>query len=232
MTDSEGITCNICGKSFNSKKQLEQHNKNVHDALSNDQNTRPKAGKKSHMNSKKLIAVVGVVALLSIIGGVWLYHGAGSQAPSSLTVDGIQCNPSEQLLFHVHAHLDIIINGQYFLVPAQIGILNTCYYWLHTHDVSGVIHIESPVNRNFTLGQFFDIWSKKINNGQIKFNNSQIFNYVASPSQPLNVYVNGTKVPSGTNYRDIKLDPHDEITIIYGTPQLNIPSSYSFPPGL
>jgi len=68
-----------------------------------------------------------------------------------------------------------------------------------------------------------------LTSGPKKFNNGQIFNYIASPSQPLNVYVNGTKVPSGTNYRDIKLHSHDEIAIIYGTPPPNIPSSYSFP---
>ncbi len=34
---------------------------------------------------------------------------------SSSKIDGIQCNEAEQLLFHTHAHLDIIIDGQYFL---------------------------------------------------------------------------------------------------------------------
>ncbi len=231
MADSKRITCNICGKLFNSKKQLEQHNRELHEVTPSDKNSIAKLGKKSQ-NSKMWIALIGVVAIVSVIGGLWLYYGSTSKAPSALAVDGIQCNPSEQLLFHVHAHLDIIINGQYFLVPAQIGILNTCYYWLHTHDVTGVIHIESPVNRNFTLGQFFDVWSKKINTGQIKFNNGQIFTYVTSPSNPLSVYVNGTKVPSGTNYRDIKLHAHEEIAIIYGEPPSNIPSSYSFPEGL
>ena len=145
--------------------------------------------------------------------------------PLPLTIDGIQCNAFEQLLFHIHAHLDIIINGQYFLVPAQTGITNSCYYWLHTHDETGVIHIESPVNRDFTLGQFFDIWNKK-------FNNNQIFDYVANGNSPLNVYVNGTKVPIGANYRDIKLNAHEEIAIVYGTPPSTIPSRYIFAQGL
>ena len=118
------------------------------------------------------------------------------------------CNVVEQLLFHIHAHLDIIINGVYFLVPSQIGIPGNCFFWLHTHDESGIIHIESPVNRDYTLGQFFDIWNKKLNN-------DQIFNYVANANNPLTVYVNGTKVPNGTNYRDIKLHAHDEIAIVY-----------------
>ena len=142
-----------------------------------------------------------------------------------LTIDGIQCNVVEQLLFHIHAHLDIIINGVYFLVPSQIGIPGNCFFWLHTHDESGIIHIESPVNRDYTLGQFFDIWNKKLNN-------DQIFNYVVNANNPLTVYVNGTKVPNGTNYRDIKLHAHDEIAIVYGTPPSTIPSSYKFPQGI
>ena len=145
----------------------------------------------------------------------------------SLSKNGIQCNTIEHLLFHVHAHLDIIINGQYFLIPSQIGIIpGKCIYWLHTHDVTGIIHIESPINRDFTLGHFFDIWDKK-------FNNSQIFDYMSNDTNTLSVYVNGTKVQVGIDYRDIKLHPHDEIAIVYGRmSSATIPSSYDFPQGL
>jgi hypothetical protein len=69
-------------------------------------------------------------------------------------------------------------------VPSQIGIPGNCFYWLHTHDESGIIHIEAPAHREFTLGQFFDIWKKKLSN-------DQIFNYVANANNPLNV--NGYK---------------------------------------
>ena len=130
----------------------------------------------------------------------------------------------EQSAFHVHSHLDIIINGVYFLVPSQIGIPGNCFYWLHTHDESGKIHIEAPMLRDFTLGQIFDIWNKKLSN-------DQIFNYVANANNPLKVYINGTKVPDGTNYRDIKLNTgrsaHNEIAIVYGTPPSSIPKSYN-----
>jgi hypothetical protein len=58
---------------------------------------------------------------------------------------------------------------------------------------------------------------------------------VASANNPLNVYINGSKVPDGTNYRDIKLNTersaHNEIAIVYGTPSSTIPSSYKFPEG-
>jgi len=55
--------------------------------------------------------------------------------------------------------------------------------------------------------------------------------YVADTNNPLNVYINGTKVPDGTNYRDIRLNAHDEIAIVYGTPPSKIPSIISFQKG-
>jgi hypothetical protein len=126
-------------------------------------------------------------------------------------------------------HIDTFINGQRYTVPSQIGIIpERCIYWLHTHDDSGIIHIESPVVKNYTLGQFFDIWNKK-------FNNSQIFDNVAigkNSNNTLSVYVNGQKTSSGANYRDIKLNEHDQIAIVYGRPPTTLPTKYEFPKGL
>jgi hypothetical protein len=226
MVDKEKVKCDVCGKSFYSRKQLEQHTLDAHSMA--NKNGMMKTVKKPFKLSSKLIAVIAACVVIAIIGGTAIYYARASHAlfPAALlTIDGIQCNVVEQLLFHIHAHLDIIINGVYFLVPSQIGIPGNCFFWLHTHDESGIIHIESPVNRDYTLGQFFDIWNKKLNN-------DQIFNYVANANNPLTVYVNGTKVPNGTNYRDIKLHAHDEIAIVYGTPPSTIPSSYKFPQGI
>ena len=33
---------------------------------------------------------------------------------------------------------------------------------LHTHDASGIVHIESPDKRDYTLGQFFDVWGVRL----------------------------------------------------------------------
>ena len=222
MEDKETVKCDVCGKSFYSRKQLGRHTQDTHSAVNKKGMMKPV--KKSIKLSKKLIAIIGIIA---IIGGIVIYsamvpHGS---LPAVSTIDGIGCNPMEQAVFHVHAHMDIIINGVYFLVPSQIGIPSNCFYWLHTHDESGIIHIEAPMHKDFTLGQFFDIWNKKLNN-------DQIFNYVADANNPLHVYINGTKVPDGTNYRDIKLHAHDEIAIIYGTPPSTIPASYKFPEGI
>jgi hypothetical protein len=152
---------------------------------------------------------------------------APSFIPSPLTVNGIECNANEQFLFHIHAHLNIFVNGQLMYIPPQIGIIpEKCIYWLHTHDETGIIHIESPIKTDFTLGQFLDLWKKKLNNPGVY---DTLFNGKGNMPQ---IYINGDKLPSGTDYRDVKLHAHDEIVLIYGILPANIPSKYDFPQGL
>jgi len=171
----------------------------------------------------KRLVMIGVIVAAAIGIGLAIasskaLSGAGV---SALAIDGIQCNNVEQLVSHIHAHLDIFINGQPYTIPSQIGITDKCFYWLHTHDESGIIHIESPVAKDYTIGQFFDIWNKK-------FSNTQILDNIVNGKNTLNVYVNGNKVNAGVNYRDIKLKAHDEIAVVYGKPPSTIPSKYNF----
>lgn len=101
---------------------------------------------------------------------------AAAPAPGQ-TVDGIQCQSSEQALFHIHARLTIYVGGRSRSVPYGIGIADaqttptpagrfvtagSCFAWLHTHVADGIIHIESPVQRTFLLGNFFDIWKQPL----------------------------------------------------------------------
>ena len=172
----------------------------------------------------KRLVMIGVIVAAAIGIGLAIasskaLSGAGV---SALAIDGIQCNNVEQLVSHIHAHLDIFINGQPYTIPSQIGITDKCFYWLHTHDESGVIHIESPVAKDYTIGQFFNIWNKK-------FSNTQILDNIVNGNTTLNVYVNGNKVNAAVNYRDIKLKAHDEIAVVYGKPPSTIPSKYNFP---
>jgi hypothetical protein len=80
--------------------------------------------------------------------------------PDGKPIDGIECGP-ETPLFHIHAHLAVFVNGVEKKVPAGVGIPG-CLYWLHTHSEDGIIHIEAPVRRTFTLGDFFDIWQQPL----------------------------------------------------------------------
>jgi hypothetical protein len=181
-------------------------------------------------NKPKKWILVGVGVLLAVFIGLaltWII--APSMNSSSLTsasttnsrpiISGISCDSMEHF-----------INGNPYPIPAEIGIVpNQCIYWMHTHDNTGIIHIESPKDRDFTLGEFFDIWGEK-------FDNNQIFNNVVgkggSNNNTLSVYINGDKVSNLTDYKEIKINAHDEIVIVYGTPPDSIPSGYQFPKGL
>ena len=148
-------------------------------------------------------------------------------------VNGISCDTSEQVVFHIHAHLTVFVNGAARQVPAAIGIpgaqaqntpsgpfigTGTCFYWLHTHAADGIIHIESPVHRTFTLGDFFDIWGQPLSKSQ------------AGPARgPVTAIYNGQAYLG--NPRDIPLEKHAQIQLQVGKP-LVAPLSITFPGGL
>jgi hypothetical protein len=154
-------------------------------------------------------------------------------ATTGQPVDGISCQAGEQTVFHIHAHLTVFVNGAARQVPAAIGIpgaqaqatpagpiigSGTCFYWLHTHAADGIIHIESPVQRAYTLGNFFDEWGQPLGPGQV------------GPAAGHVVALYDGQVYQG-NPRDIPLTAHAQIQLEVGTP-LIAPEQITFPPGL
>jgi len=148
-------------------------------------------------------------------------------------VDGIGCDTSEQTVFHIHAHLTLLVNGSARQVPAGIGIPGAtgqstpqgpfisngkCFYWLHTHAADGIVHIESPVHRTYTLGNFFDEWGQPLGPGQ------------AGPAKGHVTAIYNGKLYQG-NPRDIPLNAHAQIQLEVGTP-LVAPESITWPGGL
>ncbi len=109
-------------------------------------------------------------------------------------------------------------NGAPWRIPYGIGIpgaqasatpggpyvaAGSCFYWLHTHAADGIIHIESPVPRTYTLGNFFDVWGQPVGP-----------NEVGPVSGPLTALYNG-QVFSG-NPRAIPLTRHAQIQLEVG----------------
>lgn len=124
---------------------------------------------------------------------------------------------------HIHQHLDILINGKPVPVPSGIGINPIARFIspLHTHDVSGVMHVESDVKRDFTLGQFFDVWG-------LRFSKSCIGGYCAKGGNTLRVFVDGK--PVSNDPRNLVLQDHQEIAVVYGAAGagVSVPSTYRF----
>lgn len=139
---------------------------------------------------------------------------------------GLPALRSEGSALHIHQHLDIFVDGEAVSVPAGIGINQGAGFIsdIHTHDSSGVLHVESPTVQDFTLGQFFDIWG-------VRFTDDCLGGYCATASSTLSVYVNGEKVAG--NPRSLVLASHQEIVVVFGTASSTpeIPSTYTFPTG-
>ena len=66
------------------------------------------------------------------------------------------------LAMHIHARVEIFVDGQQVVIPANVGVFALAAYPLHTHDDSGTIHVESPVVRDYNLGEFFDVWGVRL----------------------------------------------------------------------
>lgn len=126
-------------------------------------------------------------------------------------IDGVHCDAQEGAVEHIHVHLQLFDRGKPIDVPAGIGIRTEigCLYWLHTHASDGIIHIESPVVRTFTLGQFFDVWGVALSRDQA----AQVH---ARPHARLRVTVNGALWAG--NPRTIPLRDREEVVIQVGPP--------------
>jgi hypothetical protein len=135
-------------------------------------------------------------------------------------------SPTEGTAVHIHQHLDLYVDGRKVLVPAGIGIDPAVGYApLHTHDPSGVIHVESPTVRTYTLGEFFAVWG-------VRITPSCLGGYCAGGGRRLRLFVDGRAYRGDPT--TLALAPHQELVVAFGTAaQLPspIPSTYQFPPG-
>jgi len=155
---------------------------------------------------------------------------------------GLKPGRKETLIHHVHAHLDVFVNGRPVIVPAGIGIdLNNpavqadtgpngivigagltqecdapCISPLHTHDLSGLLHTETKTPSPNQLGQFFTQWAVRLT--------SKCVGAYCKPAVPITIYVDG-KVETG-DPTQIELANLREIAIVIGTPPATIPMEF------
>lgn len=152
--------------------------------------------------------------------------GVPGDTTAAVSSAGLPMLGSEGTVEHIHIHLDIDVNGKKVTVPAEIGIDVRAgkISPLHTHDTTGIVHIESPTRSTFTLGQFFTEW-------QVSLSANRIGGLKAGGGKQFHAYVNG-KLRRG-NPAAIVFHAHDEIALVYGTAaqQKDPPSKYVFPSG-
>jgi len=151
--------------------------------------------------------------------------------------------------YHVHSFLGIIINRRQLALPEGTGMKypggdityagfpnwteyvesGGCYYYLHTHDASGLIHIESPQSASqgtslYTLGNYFDVWGRVLSTTQVGPYTGTVRAYVAQvPLKTIYVQRSSYVLYSG-NPRNIPLKSHTTTWLEIG-PNYITPSS-------
>jgi hypothetical protein len=166
---------------------------------------------------------------------------APSHAMALARKAGLVPERAEFLQYHVHAHLDVFVDGEAVIVPAGIGInvndpavhvfhnsdgtvgyggidppcAKPCISPLHTHDPDGILHTESKTPTPNKLGQFFTEWD-------IRLTPDCVGEY-CKPT-PISVYVNGDKYDGDP--RQIELSDLKEIAIAIGSKPDSIPSEF------
>jgi hypothetical protein len=168
---------------------------------------------------------------------------AAPENPMALTCKaGLVPENAEFLQYHVHAHLDVFVNGRPVIVPAGIGIDldnsavradtspngvvigaglaqecdEPCISPLHTHDLSGLLHTETKTPSPNQLGQFFTEWAVRLT--------SDCVGGYCKPAVPIKIYVDGKVETSDPT--QIELSNLREIAIVIGTPPATIPMEF------
>ncbi len=194
-----------------------------------------------------------VVVLIAAVAAFQLFPRGASNATSGSEpapgnpINGVSCQ-AEMTQYHYHAALIMYMNGKKMDLPPQVGQPynqqitypgNTCLYWMHTHSIDssyGMVHLESPNQRTFTLGEFFDIWhytAKWDLQSDASYKSYVDPTFVdavrSAPLSDIHAYVNGK--PYSGNYRNIVLHAHDVVTVELGKPLRPAPKTAVFPFG-
>ena len=185
-----------------------------------------------------------VVAAAAMVAAfvVMVHDGQGRQRPAAGrltwarpddTADraraaGLSVAPMEGTALHFHTHLDILVDGVPVTVPAGLGIAGSGQEMaeLHTHDTTGIVHIEAPTTgKRYALGQLFGEWN-------LRLDATDLGDLKAGGGRILTAYVDGRR--QGGDPAAIELTRHREIALVYGPANARpkVPSSYAFPSGL
>lgn len=158
------------------------------------------------MRAIRTSLVVAAVAASAAFSG----H-AGAAVPAGQPVDGIRCDAVEGAVMHIHQHLALRDHGKPVPIPDDVGrpLIGQCFYWIHTHTPDGIVHIEAPNFRTFTLGNFFDVWGQPLSR-------SDIAGAKPKPGERVLVWVGGK--PYAGDPRRIELVEHLDVTIEVGPP--------------
>jgi len=137
--------------------------------------------------------------------------------PDRLQVLGLSQLSQEGTVLHIHQYLALYVNGQRVTLPPDVGIYDNSFITeLHVHvGEPNIIHVESPVQKSFDLGQIFGEWG-------IRLTKNCVGNYCGK----LAWWVDGVKQKGDPAL--LVLKDHEVITITLGKPPAKIQTSFAF----
>ena len=191
------VICPICNESFKNEEGLALHTAAKHPISKKEESPNSKSSKKLYI----FITIIIAVGLL-IWGAMAMFQNTSSC--QNTPAKDINIGSHQNLKLHMHTELKILIDGREQVIPSNIGIGQNLMRPVHTHDISGEIHMEGPCKRDFTLGDFFSIWEKT-------FDNQCIFNYCTNKGT-LTMTVNSQPNFDFDNY---VMKDHDQVLIKY-----------------
>jgi hypothetical protein len=162
-----------------------------------------------------LPTAVNVRALPGLQGGPPPWPAEIAQLRTRLDAIGLPARSGTSL--HTHQHLDVFVDGKRVVVPAGIGIGDGFISPLHTHDASGVLHVESTTIRSYSLAEFFAVWGVRLTRACLADECGR---------GKVHLFVDGK--PAADPNR-VVLTQHQEIAVAFGQPPKPVPSSYRFP---
>jgi len=130
-----------------------------------ENNNRNDVNRPVNKNTKTIALILAVAITITL--------GIGLSIRSTTMIAAQMSGGNKPIIMHFHPHLNLMINGKPVTVPSQIDIDSSLWkdhsldqYGmqamangmtrmapLHTHDATGIIHVESSTIRNYTLGE-------------------------------------------------------------------------------
>jgi hypothetical protein len=153
-----------------------------------------------HRRQRNILTLVIAVIIIAVIVTAVVFYPRG-QANRVPLPDYLSHCVFGNLFYHAHPNLTITINGQG--VPLPVTFSNSCPQPLHTHDSTGVIHVETDQDHDYTLGDWFKLWGNNANDPNIAtFNSTTIMGNHEPAGQQLKMTVNGQP---NTQYENLLL---------------------------
>jgi len=142
-------------------------------------------------SKKKTIYALAAVAVIVIIGYFMFFNSDSGEKPLFVPGDDISVNLEEvpKSPIHWHPTLTVIINGDEQTIPSNLGGRAGSHLPIHTHDRTGVLHMEdsTPSASTVTTGYFFDKILRKT------FNSNCIYDSCNGPEGSMTMTVNGQR---------------------------------------